>query len=423
MSFPGGILMGAQARLLDPTIPYRYFASALLFHILFWALIGLYPGDLIFFFGGSGPALATLHSLTLGILVMTAMGAAFQMLPVATGKPLRSTVAARIASWFFIPGTTILVGGMLTGEHIPMAIGGFSAAIGLVIFIVLIGELLWHARAMEPVASFGLTALAALFATLALGLLFLIDDDHGFLDRRADLSGIHFVVAVFGFMGMLTVGFSHVLIPLFTLSQGVPAGQSRAVFVTMSGALAGAVAGIYFELPLLTTLSGIAGLTGVGLHVRSMEYCIRTGMRKKLGIAGLLIRAGWVCLALALIAAIFTTAGFLDNNGFRYTIFIALFGWLLSFLLGVLQRILPFLGAMNATGAGTKPPRPSELAPEKLLRFHAAMHFSAIILVALGLGLENALAVRLGGLAGIIGAFLYAGFAARIWWLIHGHAK
>ena len=215
MSFPGTILMGAQARLLDPTIPYRYFASALLFQIILWTLVTIYPDSVAVFVGGSGPGLAALHSLTLGVLTMTAMGAAFQMLPVATGKPLRSTGAARVTSWFFIPGTAALVWGMLHGDHAIMAIGGFAAATGLLLFLVLIGELLWHARSMEAVSSFGLTSMAALIVTLLLGLAFIIDDEHGMLAARYELTGVHIVVAAFGFMGMLAFGFSHVLIPLF----------------------------------------------------------------------------------------------------------------------------------------------------------------------------------------------------------------
>jgi hypothetical protein len=129
LSLAGAILVGAQARLLDPTIPYRYFAAALAFHVLLWALIAIFPASVAVFAGGSGPALAALHSLTLGVLTATAMGAAFQMLPVATGTPLRSTRAARVASWFFVPGTGVLIWGMALGEYLPMALGGIGVVL------------------------------------------------------------------------------------------------------------------------------------------------------------------------------------------------------------------------------------------------------------------------------------------------------
>ena len=423
MSFPGSILMGAQARLLDPTIPYRYFAAALVFHILLWGLIVLFPEDIAFFAGGSGPALTALHSLTLGMLAMTAMGAAFQMLPVATGMPLRSIRAARIASWFYVPGTALLIWGMLSSDHIVMAAGGFGAAIGLIVFVVLIGDLLWRVRFLEPVRNFGLTALAGLTVTIVLGLAFLVDDHQGILDNRIGLIGIHFIAAIFGFMGMLALGFSHILIPLFTLAQGVPAAESRMAFILILSALAAAMAGIYADLQLILIMGVLAALAGVAIHVRSMERCLRTGMRKNLGVSVFLLRAGWACLFASLIVAMISASGYLEYFGIRFVIYIALFGWLLTFLLGVLQRILPFLGLMNAASGSGKPPRPSELSPEILLRLQAILHISAIILVGLGLGLEDPLPVRLGGIAGFLGAIIFAGFAVRIWWMIHGRCK
>jgi len=197
MNFPGAILMGAQTRLLDPTIPYRYFAAALGFHMALWALIAIHPDAIADFSGGSGPALAALHSLTLGVLAMTAMGASFQMLPVSTGVALRSPGAARIASWFFIPGTAVLVWGMAAGQHTAMAAGGFAAAIGLGFFIVLIAEVLWRARGFEAISRFGLTALAALLIAVALGLVLIIDDEHAILDDRMRIATVHLIVGGF----------------------------------------------------------------------------------------------------------------------------------------------------------------------------------------------------------------------------------
>jgi len=339
---------------------------------------------------------------------------------VATGKPLRSIAAARVASWFFIPGTFILVWGMMQAQHTAMALGGAAAAIGLLLFTILVGELLWHARAMQAVSRFGLTAMAALIVTLLLGLAFIVDDEHGMLAARYQLTGIHVIAAIFGFMGMLAVGFSHVLIPLFTLAQGPPGKESTATFALALAALAGAIAGIYGGWHLITAASALVALAAAVLHIRSMERCLRAGMRKSLGVSILLIRCGWAALVVTLLVGGATAAGWLDAHGLRLTVYIALFGWLLTFLLGVLQRILPFLGSMNATGAGGKPPRPSELAPDKLLQPHAVLHGVAILLTGAGIGLENTQLVRFGGVAGLIGALIFFGFALRIWWLIHG---
>lgn len=424
MSFPGSILMGAQSQLLDPTIPYRFFAAALVFHILLWALIAAFPVDIAAFGGGPGPALAALHSLTLGVLAMTAMGVSFQMLPVATGMPLRGATAPRAASWFFIPGTAVLVWGMATGEHPVMALGGLGVALGLAIYMVLVAGLLWRilrrAVTFEPLSGFGLAALAALAGALALGLALIVDDDHGFLHDRAGVITLHFVAAGFGFMGMLALGFSHILVPLFALSEGVPVGESRTVFTLALCGLLAALAGIFLGSPLLAAAGALSGLLGVALHLRGMTHCLATAMRRKLGVSVLLIRTGWFFLVASLMLGLATVFDLAASQGFALFVFVALFGWLLTFLLGALQRILPFLGAMNATSAGATPPLMSELAPEGPRRAHAACHVLALLLVAAGITLELPLPVRLGGLAGLLGALIYTAFALRVLWLIRG---
>ena len=422
MNFPGSILMGAQSQLLDLTIPYRYFTAALFFHILLWALIAAFPNHVAFFAGGPGPALAALHSLTLGVLTMTAMGVSFQMLPVATGMPLRSATATRAASWLFIPGVAVLVWGMAAGDPSAMAVGGFGVALGLAIYMVLVAELMWRilqrALTFEPLSGFGLPALVALAAAMALGLVLIADGDHGFLHDRAGIATLHMIAAGFGFMGMLVLGFSHILLPLFALSQGVPVGESRTVFALAVFGLMAALAGIFLGTPLLMAAGALSGLFGVALHLRSMKRCLATAMRRKLGISILLMRAGWFFLVVSLALGCATALGLAGSQGFALFVFAALFGWLLTFLLGVLQRILPFLGAMNATSAGATPPLMSKLAPEGPRRAHALCHGLALILVAVGIALEAPLPVRLGGLAGLLSALIYTAFALRVLWLI-----
>ncbi len=420
MKNPGTILMSAPARLLEPTIPYRYFAMAILFHILLWGLVFIFADDVAMFAGGSGPGLAAVHSLTIGVLGAAAMGASFQMLPVASGVALRSVSAARLAFWFFLPGTVALLTGMALGAHAVMGLGGVSAALGLLIFIVLVADVLWRARSLGPVRYYGLAALGAFALAIALGLLLIVDEGHGLLDERPRIILIHLVLAAFGFMGLLVAGFSHVLLPLFALAGGVPEKDSRTGFVLAVLALLLALAGIPAGVSLLTASGLLTGLLAALLHIRAMQRCLSSGMRKNLGISLVMIRLSWGGLILALAAGLAASLGFFEDTSLRLFVFLGLFGWLLTFLLGILQRILPFLGSMNATGRGRIPPRPSQLAPERMLKAHALLHLLALLLTGTGIALESGGLVMAGGGAGISGALIYGGFALRVWWLIHG---
>ena len=90
---------------------------------------------------------------------------------------------------------------------------------------------------------------------------------------------------------------------------------------------------------------------------------------------------------------------------------VALAGWLLTFLMGILQRIIPFLAAMNAAKSGETPPTPSEVAVESPLKIHAAGHFAGLALMALGIVLDAGLPVLIGAAAGVIGAIAFLVFA------------
>ncbi len=68
--------------------------------------------------------------------------------------------------------------------------------------------------------------------------------------------------------------------------------------------------------------------------------------------------------------------------------------WLLSFLLGMLERILPFLGAMHAAGTGRRAPTPSALTDERALRIHFACHVAALAGLALALAADSAVLDR-----------------------------
>ena len=161
--------MGAQSRLLPVTIPYRFFVAASLFHVVAWGLLMAGADQVVDFSGGLGLPLAATHALTLGVLTMTAMGASFQLLPVATGQSLMALWPCRVASWMIIPGVSALIYGLATGEHHPLAAGGILSVLALILFAVLVGDVLRRTRELGLMAAYVWGAMASLLGLLALG--------------------------------------------------------------------------------------------------------------------------------------------------------------------------------------------------------------------------------------------------------------
>ncbi|MDP3085760.1 MAG: hypothetical protein Q8N44_19010, partial [Rubrivivax sp.] len=112
MAAPGAFLGGARSRLLPLSIPFRFFGAAVAFHLLAWLALLAGADELPRFRGGLGLPLAALHLVTLGVLVMTAIGASLQLLPVATRQPVRSLRSAALVWWLYTPGVAALAAGM-----------------------------------------------------------------------------------------------------------------------------------------------------------------------------------------------------------------------------------------------------------------------------------------------------------------------
>ncbi len=138
-------------------------------------------------------------------------------------------------------------------------------------------------------------------------------------------------------------------------------------------------------------------------------------MRKRLGLSFVLVRASWFMLASTPLVGLAALYGFVGRNGGALFGLLLLFGWLLTFLFAILQRIMPFLASMFAA-----PPASgasgivSALANVRSLKLHAVCHGLALILIAAAILLEDARVARLGSAVGLIGAIAFAWFTADV---------
>lgn len=409
--FAGAFMMGAKDRLLPPSVPYRFFVSAIAMHVAGWAALLAGAAELPGFLGGLGPTLAGLHLITLGVLAMTAMGAAFQMLPVATRRQLGPLWACRLTWWLFTPGVLILSLGLGTAWPWALSIGAGLTVAGLAIFGVLVARNLMQVGDLPGVTHHAWIAMASLAALALLGGLLVADIGGGFLPERGRIAAAHAALAGYGFMGMLAMGFSTVLIPMFILAQGPDDRTAIRVARLSALALALGVAGLLVGQPWLAALGGLIGLGAAGLHISSLVAVLKSRMRKKLETFFRLVKAAWVMLPLSLacgIAALFTDVAPLWG-------LLLVLGWLLSFVTGILQRIMPFLASMHSgPGAGGKPILLSQLVAQRPLAIHAACHGAAIALIAAGMVAGSEALTALGAACGLAGALAFASFA----WLL-----
>jgi hypothetical protein len=166
--------------------------------------------------------------------------------------------------------------------------------------------------------------------------------------------------------------------------------------------------------PPLARLAAIGfALAAVWVHLVLMARALRIGLRRELGRPFKLVRLAWALLVASLLAALGLE---LDAPvpGLPTLFGVVLIGWLLTFLLGVLQRIAPFLASMHAVGGPGRPPSPSMLTDERPLAAHYACHLAAFALLALAVVAGNSVLAALAAIAGTAGALAYAGFLATL---------
>ena len=417
----GAFLGGAASRLLPLSIPFRYFGAALVYHLLAWLALLAGAAEFSHFAGGLGWPLAALHLVTLGVLVMTAIGASLQLLPVATRQSLPSTFWPKLIWWLYTPGVAALTLGMGRGSPALLGAGGLAIALALLVYALLLARNLAPARGMPGVVAHGWAALGCLLALLATAASLVLSYLGLPLLDRATALALHISLAGYGFMGLLALGMSYILVPMFALSA---APEERRILLSCALAvlaLALAALAAFGVAPLALRLLAIALGTGaVLLHLQLMRQALRGGMRRAHGADFVLIRVAWGALLASLGGALaLVCAAPLDMLAQLFVLALV-GGWLLSFLLGMLRRILPFLAAMHAARGSRRPPTASSLSAQRPLALHFACHLLALALLVLALLLDSTLLVRLAAVVGALGAGAFGLFFVLLLARLHG---
>jgi hypothetical protein len=313
--------------------------------------------------------------------------------------------------WLYTPGVAAVALGMGLGLTALMAAGATAVLLALLAFAALLAGNLRGARGMPGVVWHGWAAFASLLVVLATAVaLALFWLGVPLLDRAAALA-LHIAFAAYGFMGLLALGLSYILVPMFALSEAPDERQAIAScgLAVVALVLAALAAFDIAAQPLRVIAILLAG-AAVAMHLRLMRKALRGGMRRALGRSFTLVRIAWGCLALSLAAAL---AVVLDAPLERLSTLFGLtlvFGWLLSFLLGILQRILPFLASMHLARGSRRPPTPSSLSADRPLAIHYASHLVALAGLALAVVADSAGLAALAAGVGTIGAVAFGVF-------------
>ena len=354
-------------------IPLRFFITAPLFGLLAAILI-FYSGPEFLLSRWSANSLALTHLLTIGFMLMVMIGALYQFIPVMIGQLIpASKIIAPLVHIFLSAGSLALCYAFLTQESLwyQIALALLASAIFLFAFSLL--PLLME-KLKDHLIVFLLRILfAVLLVTIGLGLYLLLAYSFPELQINYRLyTNSHALWGLTGWAVLLIMAVSSQIIPMFYVTPEFSITYlkllSLLIFLTLSFIL-------FLNINLITATDLIDDLIAIVLSIELLFFSIYSmrliRLRKRklpdatinffyLSLSSMIatIIIWWLSVKVVLLNYEFLMPQF------ELTIAILLiYGLAISVMLGMLQKIVPFLIYLNLQQLCMKHPGTITLVP------------------------------------------------------------
>ncbi len=382
--------------------PLRFFLTAPIFAMLAGLLLAWSGGEMLAS-RWMPDLLAAVHLLTIGFMLQIMLGAMIQILPVVAGANLARPL--RVASWLhggLSTGAILLAAGFWFGQ--PALLSAAALALGLSTFAFLgaAGRALSGVPSTSPTIRGLKLALGALAVAVLLGAVLALALARGWPLPIMHLADLHAGWALGAWGGTLLAAMAYVVVPMFQLTPGYPARPSwwfPGLLIALALTWGAAVIG-ESEWGIRAAQGGMA-LVGIAFAVLTLRL---QGQRRRAraDVTYRYWQLGLYCAIFALFQALTATivpqlaewAGWSILFGILMVV-----GAFMSFIVGMLYKIVPFLAWLHLQNAGCVPaPAMNKLLADAPMQRQWQAHVLALILLLGAVVLPDLLA-RLAGLA------------------------
>ncbi|WP_183184658.1 hypothetical protein [Anoxybacteroides voinovskiense] len=285
---------------------------------------------------------AAMHLAVLGWALMIAMGAMYQLVPVAFLTPIWNETLGFVQFFVTALGIFLLsISFLWKMEFVFFA--GLLLALGFVLFFIQMVMTLKKQPAKNIMTLFVSTALFCLLLTVSLGIALSFHffsgseiADHLFMLKT------HLLLGLAGWFTLLIIGFSYKMVPMFSLAHGFSMTLARYVYAIYVSGLA--ITFFSFLTNSSTLFASGTGLLLLGFALFSYHIVtiLRKRVKKKLD-RPFLFALFAIAIALCLHGFAFLFAIIGNTAGFGVIIYGYLFGWIILSIVGYLYKIVPFL--------------------------------------------------------------------------------
>lgn len=399
-------------------LPGSHFAAAQMFLLLGTAgIVAVAPALAAGSFLDPRVAAVT-HLFTLGWITTSIMGALYQFLPVALGRPITWPGLAQATLILYAPGLLAFVAGIAFSRTTLMLVGAVTFGTAIVLFIANLAVTL-RASDRRDVTWWALAcATFYLGVTLVLGLALTGNLRWGYLGAgRLNALGVHLHVALAGWVLLVMIGVAHRLLPMFLLSHGAGDRFAKAA-VALVATGSGVLALLHHAPPLVSHWlpSLLIALGCAAFLVQARAYYVKRH-RRTLDPAMRLAAAGLALLMLALLVSwpvVFGLAAARLAVGYVMAVILGMS----LFVAAHHYRIVPFLVWYHRFGplAGKRAvPRVNELYSAGTARAAAvAQALGALTLIAAVMA-GSALAARLTATVLLTGVLIQVSQMHGLW--------
>ncbi len=396
-------------------LPLRFFLTASGFAVAAGLILAI-QGESALATRWSPAALAVTHLIALGFLSQVLCGALIQLLPVVIGVPLSAVeLIAPGVHLSLSLGTASLAAGFLNGAGSLLAAGAAFSGLGLVAFLAGLIPALARARGgAATLVSLRLAALAlALNLAFGLALTAVLLGWLG-LPGFANWVGAHLALGLLGWVGLPIVGIAYQLVPLFHVTPAYPRWMTLGLTPVLSVALAATV--LFLARGLNDRADQAVGVIAVGYAAFAGQTLVLQWRRARPRVDATLVHWWLAMVAIVLAGIVWWLEAPVGLLGV-----LLLIGVGIGLPSGMLLKIVPFLCWFHLQSrwmASARPdlriPHMHRLLPDRLARWHPALH--ALALGLLCAGSWEPVLTRAGGLVLCASALWLFGLIAGALW-------
>ncbi|AMQ19820.1 MULTISPECIES: membrane protein [unclassified Geobacillus] len=285
---------------------------------------------------------AAAHLALLGFALMTAMGAMYQLVPVAFLTPIWSE---RLGFWQFAVTAAGIVAFAVSLAAAPNRafLPSLLLLLGIILFVWQMAMTLRKQETKNIMTLFVATSLLFLLLTAAAGGLLAF---HFFAAKGANshevVFGLHVLFGLCGWFTLLIIGFSYKMAPMFSLAHGFSLRPARYVYALYISGIAVAFASLFLRSHAWLIAGAALLMSGFVVFAWHIRAILQKRMKKTLdrpfrfSLSAIVIGLG---LHVAAFAAIVVGSGRLLG----IIVYLFIVGWILFSIIGYLLKIVPFL--------------------------------------------------------------------------------